>query len=59
MTYQVRLAVFEGPFDLLLHLISRRQVEVTEVDLADITADYVRTLRDGLTPSTSRPRPGS
>lgn len=48
MTYQVRLAVFEGPFDLLLHLISRRQVEVTEVDLADITADYVRTLRDGL-----------
>ncbi len=48
MTYQVRLAVFEGPFDLLLHLISRRQVEVTEVDLADITADYVRTLRDGI-----------
>jgi len=48
MTYQVQLAVFQGPFDLLLHLISRRQVEVTEIDLADITADYVRTLRDGL-----------
>jgi len=48
MTYQVRLDVFQGPFDLLLHLISRRQVEVTEIDLADITADYVRTLRDGL-----------
>ena len=48
MSYQVRLAVFEGPFDLLLHLISRRQVEVTEVDLADITAEYVRTLRAGI-----------
>jgi segregation and condensation protein A len=48
MTYQVQLDVFQGPFDLLLHLISRRQVEVTEVDLADITADYLRTLRDGI-----------
>lgn len=48
MSYQVQLDVFQGPFDLLLHLISRRQVEVTEIDLADITADYVRSLRDGL-----------
>jgi segregation and condensation protein A len=48
MTYQVQLEVFQGPFDLLLHLISRRQVEVTEIDLADITADYLRTLRDGI-----------
>jgi len=48
MSYQVQLDVFQGPFDLLLHLISRRQVEVTEIDLADITADYVRTLRDGI-----------
>ena len=48
MTYQVRLSVFEGPFDLLLHLISRRQVDVTEIDLADITQDFLITLRDGL-----------
>ena len=48
MSYQVQLDVFQGPFDLLLHLISRRQLEVTEIDLADITADYVRSLRDGL-----------
>jgi segregation and condensation protein A len=48
VTYQVQLDVFQGPFDLLLHLISRRQVEVTEIDLADITADYLRTLRDGI-----------
>jgi len=48
MSYQVQLEVFQGPFDLLLHLISRRQVEVTEVDLADITADYLRSLKDGI-----------
>jgi segregation and condensation protein A len=48
MTYHVQLDVFQGPFDLLLHLIARRQVEVTEIDLADITADYLRTLRAGL-----------
>jgi segregation and condensation protein A len=48
MSYHVQLDVFQGPFDLLLHLIARRQVEVTEIDLADITADYLRTLREGL-----------
>ncbi|MBW3658676.1 MAG: segregation/condensation protein A [Actinobacteria bacterium] len=44
MTYQVKLEVFEGPFDLLLHLISRRKVEVTEVDLAEITGDFLASL---------------
>jgi len=48
MTYQVQLEVFQGPFDLLLHLISRRQVEVNEIDLADITADFLRTLQAGI-----------
>ena len=48
MPYQVKLEVFEGPFDLLLHLISRRQVDVTEIDLAEITADFVSHLGDGL-----------
>ena len=48
MTYQVKLEAFEGPFDLLLHLISRRQVEVTDIDLAEITADFVAHLGDGI-----------
>jgi len=48
MSYQVKLEVFEGPFDLLLHLIARRQVDVTEIDLADITADFVAHLGDGI-----------
>ena len=41
MAYEVRLEVFEGPFDLLLQLIARRQLEITEIDLADITADFL------------------
>jgi len=48
MPYQVKLEVFEGPFDLLLHLISRRQVDVTEIDLAEITADFVSHLGEGI-----------
>jgi segregation and condensation protein A len=45
MSYQVNLEVFEGPFDLLLQLIARRKVEITEVDLAEITADFLTHLR--------------
>jgi segregation and condensation protein A len=48
MSYQVKLDVFEGPFDLLLHLIARRQVDITEIDLADITADFVAHLGDSI-----------
>lgn len=44
MTYQVKLDVFEGPFDLLLHLTSRRKVDVAEVDLAEITRDFLDSL---------------
>ncbi len=36
--------VFEGPFDLLLHLISRDQVDLWEVSLSDIVDEYVATL---------------
>jgi segregation and condensation protein A len=42
--YQVRLDVFEGPFDLLLQLISAHELEVTDVDLADLTGDFIRHL---------------
>jgi len=41
VTYQVKLEVFEGPFDLLLQLIARRRLDITEIDLADITADFL------------------
>jgi segregation and condensation protein A len=42
--YQVSTPVFEGPFDLLLHLINREQVDLWEVSLASIVDAYVSTL---------------
>jgi len=45
MTYQVRTEVFEGPFDLLLHLISKRELDIYEVSLAAITEEYLEHLK--------------
>lgn len=40
--FTVDVGVFEGPFDLLLQLISKHQLDVTEVALSRVTADFVR-----------------
>jgi segregation and condensation protein A len=45
MPYQVRTGVFEGPFDLLLHLIAKRELDIYEVSLAAITEEYLDHLR--------------
>jgi len=37
----VRLPVFEGPLDLLLHLIERRQMEITTVSLVAVTDQFL------------------
>jgi segregation and condensation protein A len=42
--YTVSTPVFEGPFDLLLHLINREQVDLWEVSLSDIVDGYVASL---------------
>ena len=42
--YTVSTPVFEGPFDLLLHLITREQVDLWEVSLSNIVDSYVATL---------------
>ncbi|TKJ31164.1 MAG: hypothetical protein CEE40_02585 [Chloroflexi bacterium B3_Chlor] len=39
--YRVTLPVFEGPLDLLLHLIEDRQLDITKVSLAAVTDQYV------------------
>ena len=41
MAHEVKLEVFEGPIDLLLHLITRQRVDIYEVSLASITEDYL------------------
>jgi segregation and condensation protein A len=42
--FHVRLENFEGPFDLLLALISRRQLDVTEVSLSTVTDEFLSYL---------------
>ena len=44
MAYEVSTAVFEGPFDLLLHLILREQVDLYEVSLSAIVDAYLAEL---------------
>ena len=44
MPYDVSTPVFEGPFDLLLHLITREQVDLYEVSLSTIIDGYVAHL---------------
>jgi segregation and condensation protein A len=39
--YEVRLPIFEGPLDLLLHLIEREELDITKVSLAQVTDQYL------------------
>src|SRR6267154_992238 len=48
--FEVHLDVFEGPFDLLLGLISKHKLDITEVALSQVTDEfiaYIRALADG------------
>ncbi len=40
-SYQVKLTVFEGPLDLLLHLIEQEKLDITTVSLAQVTDQYL------------------
>jgi len=44
MAYDIHLDVFEGPLDLLLHLIKKNDLEISEIKIADITAEYLSYL---------------
>ena len=39
--FTLTLANFEGPFDLLLSLISRRKLDITDVALAEVTDEFL------------------
>lgn len=43
--FTVRLVNFEGPFDLLLQLISRHKLDVTEVALSKVTDEFMAHIR--------------
>ncbi|WP_436702328.1 segregation and condensation protein A [Nocardioides sp. BYT-33-1] len=55
--FAVRLANFEGPFDLLLSLISKHKLDVTEIALSQVTDEFIAHIKqlpdDSLEETTS------
>lgn len=41
MSYRVRLEVFEGPLDLLLHLVKKNELKLSDIPVASITDQYL------------------
>lgn len=44
--YKVTLDVFEGPLDLLLYLIRREELDIYDIPIEHITAEYMRFIED-------------
>lgn len=41
MTYNIKLNVFEGPFDLLVYLIEKAQMDIYDIQISEITQQYI------------------
>lgn len=44
MAYDIKLDNFEGPLDLLLHLIRKNEMEIQDIPMAEVTAQYLAIL---------------
>ena len=44
MPYEIKLDIFEGPLDLLLHLIEKNEVSISDIPIASITGQYLDTV---------------
>ncbi|MGH9338011.1 MAG: segregation and condensation protein A [Acidobacteriota bacterium] len=44
-SYKIQLEIFEGPLDLLLHLIRREEMDIYNIPIAQITAQYLKYLQ--------------
>lgn len=42
--YAIKLDVFEGPLDLLLHLIQKNEMDITDISIAEVTEQYLEYL---------------
>lgn len=47
--FTLTLDNFEGPYDLLLHLISRKKLDITDIALADVTDEFLTYIRTAYT----------
>ena len=46
MGIQVKLQAFEGPLDLLLHLIEKNKVEIYDIPIVEITNQYMQYIKE-------------
>ena len=44
MTFRTRLEVFEGPLDLLVHLVKTNEIDISDIPIATITEQYLQYL---------------
>ncbi|RNF40536.1 segregation/condensation protein A [Planococcus salinus] len=45
MSYEVKVQAFEGPLDLLLHLIHRLEIDIYDIPVSQITSQYMEHIR--------------
>ncbi len=46
MEYSVNLATFQGPFDLLFYLIEKKEVDIYDIPISEITEQYMEYLKE-------------
>ena len=59
MALEVKLEVFEGPLDLLLHLIEKNKVDIYDIPIVEITEQYLDYIRQMPVPARRRKAGGS
>ena len=46
MDLEVKLQVFEGPLDLLLHLLEKNKVNIYDIPIVEITRQYIAYIQE-------------
>lgn len=46
MTIQIKLENFEGPLDLLIHLVEKNKMDITKIDIFQIIEDYLMYIKE-------------
>ena len=46
MTFEIKLPLFEGPFDLLLFFIERDELDIYDIPISKITDDFLSYLKE-------------
>ena len=46
MAIQIKLENFEGPLDLLIHLVEKNKMDITKIDIFQIIEDYLMYIKE-------------